>query len=58
MYTLVKLGFWFGLVLFFMPLGNGGAETAPQVSAVEALYAAKEAGRNKVCLYSPETAST
>ena len=43
MYTLVKLGFWFGLVLFFMPLGNGGAETAPQVSAVEALYAAKDA---------------
>ena len=43
MYTLVKLGLWFGLVLFFMPLGNGNADSAPQVSAVQALYAAKEA---------------
>lgn len=43
MYTIVKLGFWFGLVLFFMPLGNSEAETAPQVGAVQALYAIKVA---------------
>ena len=42
MYTLVKLGFWFGLVLFFMPLGNGNADSAPQVSAVQALYGLPE----------------
>ncbi len=43
MYTIVKLAFWFGLVLFFMPLSDDSGETAPRVSAVQALYAAKEA---------------
>lgn len=60
MYTIVKLGFWFGLVLFFMPLSNSEAETAPKVGAVQALYAIKVAVEDvrDICERQPRVCDT
>jgi hypothetical protein len=40
---LIRMAFWFSLVLLALPLGPGGESGARQVGALEALFAASEA---------------
>lgn len=43
MFFLIRMAFWFSLVLLALPLGPDGEHGAPGVNPIQAFFAAKEA---------------
>jgi hypothetical protein len=58
--SLFKLGFWGGLVLMFLPIDSGTEHNQRTVSALEALFAAREtvADLQGICERKPEVCET
>jgi Family of unknown function (DUF5330) len=58
--TLFRLTFWGGLALFFIPVNDGAVQDGRSVSALEALYAAREtmADIKGICDRKPEVCAT
>lgn len=56
---LIRMGFWFSLVLLMLPLGKG-SEDAPSVGAIQAFFAASEAVSDVagICERKPDVCET
>lgn len=53
---LIRMAFWFALVLLVLPLGTGGEDGASAVNPIQAFFAAKEAVEDMtgICERKPE----